>query len=164
MNRRRFSSPESLGLTLHSKKRPNPRAAERVERLKSAPLGDYRWRELAEEFQVFLDLFPYSPTNLPCRHCHHFRTTVTNFGGKPAVVWVHIPHPMKGDRRCQPDDVPCNCPGYEPEEPKDLTVAKAAYAVRQAARKAYRGKSLPRWNSLRKHMVTVFRFVSPRMN
>jgi hypothetical protein len=158
MRSRRLRSPEALGLTLYSSKPPKERAARKIEVLKTVPLGDYRWKELAEEFQRYLDLFPYSPVNRPCR-CGHPVTVIDNSGGHIQQVWVHIPGPQPGERACQPDGVDCSCKGYEPLDSKTQPVALAAYRVRAAARKARNGKGLPSWTSLERNLVMVFRFV-----
>jgi len=154
----RMRSPDKLGLTMHSTKSPTRRAADKVARLRSAPLGDYQWRDLAEEFDQYADLFGYNPNNLPCR-CGHFKSEVSNASGSPQAVLIHIPDPMEGERACQPSEGPCPCKGYDPDIPKTYDVAKAAYDVRRAARRARDGKAIPRFSLLEHNMRLVYKFV-----
>ncbi len=162
MKARRIRSPEALGLTLHSTKTPKTRAKGKVEKLRSVPLGDYLWKELAEEFQTYLDLFPYSPAALPCQ-CGHPKSMVQNLpNGTVVANIIHIPSPMKGERSCQPEGESCECPRYRPVRPKDLDAAKATYRVRAMARRAWKGKSLPRWRALELNLARTYRFIQGR--
>ena len=160
MKSRRLRSPEALGLTLHSKLRPSARAKNKVNLLREVPLKDYRWKELAEEFDRYLELFPYSPAALPCR-CGHPKSVIQNLPTSKDVVvnLVHLPSPMTGERACQPEGVACECPGYRPVQPKDIGAAMSAYRVRHLARRAWKGKSLPRWRALELNLTKTYQFL-----
>lgn len=151
--RRALRSPEALGLTLHSTQSPEERARLKVERLQTIPAGDFEWKELTQQFNQYVRLFPKGMGSL-CRRCQHPKTT--------SGAWVHLPNPLPGERACQPDGVLCDCKGFEAPETKGMDVLKAARYVRASARRAWRGGMLPRWRPLERKMTLVYRFVQGR--
>lgn len=150
---RRLRSPEALGLSLHSSKRPQERAGSRILVLRAAPLGDYRWKELREEFGLYLRLFPRGTRGF-CR-CGHPKL------GREG--WVHVLSPLRGERPCQPPDgTPCDCTGWSPLVNGATRVVGDVRYVRSAANRAWKGARLPRFGPLEERMVSVYRFVQGR--
>jgi hypothetical protein len=151
---RKLRSPEALGLTMQSRHRPAERARLKVERLRNIPLGDFVWKELRQEYNLYVRLFPRG-AGRRCKRCNHPKTL--------SGAWVHIPDPMPGERACQPDGELCDCKGFERSKEPSVEVARAARWVRAAANRAWKGTSLPKFERMEKKMTVVYAFVSKRV-
>jgi hypothetical protein len=151
--RRVIRSPEALGLGMASRHGAERRAEIKLARLHTLPLKAFEWKELRNEFNIYVRLFP-NDTGRLCR-CGHPK--------KVGRVYVHVTDALPGERACQPEGVLCPCKRWSPLKTDATQVAKAARSVRSVAGSAWRGRTLPRsWKSLEKKMVLVYHFVQKR--
>lgn len=153
--KRSLRSPEKLGLTMSGTGSPALRAMTRVSRLEGKPSGAFEWKELRDEFNLYLRLFPVGAGTV-CKRCGHPKRHGTS--------WVHLPDAIPGDRVCQPDGVLCDCVGFVKSDRDVAKVALDARYVRRVANRMWRGKTdrLPSFAVLRNRMEHVFSFVHRR--